>query len=262
MPLQNPSPKHGDFQAQFGEDRLLFKHFAKKRDGYYVEVGGCDGVYASNSYFFEKIGWHGVLVEPIPEMAEKCRLARPGSQVFCCAAVAPGSPEYIDFEVVPNYTALSAQHLHRERWQGQEPPVEKISVRTMTLDQILEKAQLPHIDFLTIDVEGQEWEVLQGFTIDRWRPKLVILERWSEVPDERMMQYMHRNSYYYLRTTGGLNDWFCLSSPQYASSPVYRLRLIVCHYVPSYAIYFLRRTAKAILTKLGLRTRPPARLEK
>ena len=59
--------------------------------GFYVEVGAYDGKVISNTYYFEQLGWTGALVEPHPEKAAACRVNRPRSRVFECAAVS--SPE-------------------------------------------------------------------------------------------------------------------------------------------------------------------------
>ncbi len=240
-----------NFKAQFGEDKLLLKHFAGKKYGFYVEVGALDGVYVSNTFLFEQIGWHGVLVEPIPEAAKKCAQARPASQVVCCAAVAPNTPCEIEFEVVEGWEALSAPSLNRERLHEYKPQVRKITVAAKTLDTILQEANVKRIDFLTIDVEGHEWAVLQGFTIDHWRPEIVIIERWGALPDKNIMQYMHENNYVYRHTTGGLNDWFYRTNSEVSRSLSYRLSLFLRLYLPAYGLYKAKMLTKALLKMVG-----------
>jgi FkbM family methyltransferase len=236
-----------DFKAQFGEDKLLFEHFTEKRTGFYVEVGALDGIYVSNTFFFEQIGWQGVLIEPIAEAANKCAQRRPRSQVVCCAAVAPDSPAEIEFEVVEGWEALSAPSLNRERLHEYEPQVRKITVQAKTLDTILQEANASQIDFLTIDVEGHEWSVLQGFTISRWRPTIVIIERWGSLPDDKIMDYMHKNNYLYKRTTGGLNDWFFQAADGAATNPIYKSSLFLSLYLPALILRQAKTLAKAFL---------------
>jgi FkbM family methyltransferase len=236
-----------NFKSQFGEDRLLYEYFHEKKAGYYVEVGACDGIYASNTFFFERLGWRGLLIEPIPELAERCRNTRPNSQVICSAAVSPNSPDHIEFEVVEGWEALSSVSLKRDRFYDYQPNVRKISVSARTLDAMLEEAKAPPVDFLTIDVEGQEWQVLQGFTISRWQPEIIILERWSPVPDQRVMDYMHRNTYVYKRTTGGLNDWFYRSGREESNSIGYRLWLFLHLYLPAYTVRALKTGGKLLI---------------
>lgn len=240
-----------NFKAQFGEDKILAKHFADTKQGFYVEVGALDGVYVSNTLFFEQMGWQGVLVEPIPEAAKKCAQARPRSKVVCCAAVAPNSAAEIEFEVVEGWEALSAPSLNKERLHEYQPQIRKITVPAKTLDTILQEANVNRIDFLTIDVEGHEWEVLQGFTIDRWRPEIVIIERWADVPDKRIMKYMHDNNYVYRQTTGGLNDWFYRGARGASTNPIYRLILFLRLYLPAYSLRYAKTLGKSVLKTIN-----------
>jgi FkbM family methyltransferase len=223
-----------NFKAQFNEDKLLFEHFQRKERGYYVEVGACDGCYASNTFFFEQLGWQGLLIEPIPELAEKCRETRPKSKVICSAAVASDLPGKIEFEVVEGWEALSSIALNRERLYDYKPDVRTIIVSAKRLDSILEEAGVGEIDFITIDVEGHEWEALQGLTISRWRPEVIILERWSTLPDPQIMHYMHNNGYLYERTTGGLNDWFIRATVSKSGNFWYRFWLNLRLYLPAH----------------------------
>ncbi len=201
------------YKAQFGEDRFLDEYFAHKRDGVFVEVGAYDGVEMSNSYFFEQRGWTGLLVEADPDVAARCRAARPRSVVVNCAVVAPGTSPTVTFQISEEHKSLSSLSFDRSRREALETitgavRLREVSVPARTLDDVLaQHAPAAPIDFVTIDVEGHEWDVLRGFTIARWRPEVVILERNSLLPDARIVRYMFGHGYAYLRTRG-VNDWF------------------------------------------------------
>jgi FkbM family methyltransferase len=182
------------------------------RDGYYVEVGAYDGVKMSNSYFFEQQGWRGMLVEADPELAEQCRAARPHAEVVNCAVVSPDAPPTITFQVSDEHRSLSSLTFDQARRDTLAKltgsvKLREITVPGRTLDAILDEHRVERIDFLTIDVEGHEWDVLRGFTIARWRPEIVILERNAQFPDLRIVRYMFGQGYSYL-CTRGVNDWF------------------------------------------------------
>src|SRR4030095_12271331 len=218
----------GQFKAQFGEDRLLHDYFHHKTSGCCVEIGANDGVTGGNTFFFDQLGGKCLLVEAIPHLAEQCRRARPNAIVANFAAVAPGNPEYVDFEMVVDYPALSSVSINPKTWRkaeflGDAPRLRKIKVPSRTLDKILESAGISSIDFVTIDVEGHEWDVLQGFSIERWNPEVVIIERNTHWPDRRIMQFLAFRGYLYDRTTG-VNDWFVRGSRAQAVSKAYRLR--------------------------------------
>jgi FkbM family methyltransferase len=205
-----------DFKAQYHEDRELSDMF-KRQNGYCVEVGANNGVEASNTYYFEQLGWKGLCVEADPAMADDCRRNRPGFTTVHTAAVGPDRPETVTFQVVEKNTGLSAlafDDLHQSRIEmftgGFE--TKAVTVPAKTLDRILEEHNAPALDFITIDVEGFEMEVLRGFTITRWKPKVVILERDTDEMDEEILDYMRRHGYKHFRTTPEGrktgNDWY------------------------------------------------------
>jgi FkbM family methyltransferase len=198
----------GAYQAQHGEDRWLERYFRGRPDGFFVEVGAYDGVVLSNTYFLESIGWRGILVEPIPEKASRCRLNRPQARVFECAAVAPGSNSEIAFEVVDGgevYSTSSMSPEHTARVAGYGLRTRKIVVPARTLDSILEEVHPVRVDYVSIDVEGAEVEVLRGFDIGRWRPRVVMIEVNTRTRAAALRELFTSHGYVYLSSIG-IND--------------------------------------------------------
>jgi FkbM family methyltransferase len=195
------------FYAQFGEDRLLAQLFADKRDGACVEVGANDGVTGSNTLFFEQLGWRCVLVEPNPDLAALLRSTRSAHVFECAASRAEGRAVLQLAEGGPLAHAVSAigDDKHARAHGFQSRPVE---VRTRTLDAILDEAGFsPGFEFLTLDVEGHEFEALGGMTLGHWRPRLVIVEDNTRFGDARVRQHLARSGYARVRRTG-VNDWY------------------------------------------------------
>jgi hypothetical protein len=86
------------------------------------------------------------------------------------------------------------------------PPQGTISVAVNTLDAILAEAKSPRpIDFVSIDVEGHETEVLDGFDLAYWRPRLILIE--DHVLDLRLHHLLQQRGYKWVRRTG-LNAWY------------------------------------------------------
>ena len=254
-----PGTDDGVARAQFGEDLLLAEHFGDLERGTYAEVGAHDGLRNSNTYLFEQRGWAGVLVEPDPAVARVCADNRPGSQVVQAAAVGPGAPSEVMFErsELSDHSSLSLDRRHRRKLKsltGSAPATELIRVPAATLTEIVERAKLDRIDFLTIDVEGHELQVLRGFDLDRWRPAFVIVERNYLWPDPRLFAHMYRNGYRYLRTTG-VNDWYIEKLQDRAGSSVRARRLTTVFLVaPGRRVYLqlkhlLKRTLQRLLRR-------------
>lgn len=213
--MQKRSSAPGDaaadtFRSQNGEDRWLDAFFGHKRRGYYVDVGAYDGVDLSNSYHFEQIGWTGVLVEPDPERAAHCRASRPRSHCLHCAAVGSRGIQEITFHMVRaagvySTTWLTAEHARRLAAMG--CTAEPIRVPARTLDSILEEVGAAAIDFVSIDVEGAELDVLRGFDIARWRPAVVVIESNSRTRPRAIREYFVRHGYAY-RHSIDVNDFY------------------------------------------------------
>lgn len=195
------------FYAQFGEDKILNEIFDKKM-GTCVEVGGFDGVTGSNTYFFEKLGWRCLVVEPMPAFCKKIRDARSCEVVEMAASDKLGE---VEFHVAVGVETLSTiekdeNHFARIRSLSQQE-VEKITVKTARLDDILLERGITTIDFLTIDVEGHEMSVLAGMSFSTNSPRIVIIEDNSHGLDPQVKKFMQSVSYIRFKKTG-CNDWY------------------------------------------------------
>lgn len=196
--LQSPIPTTSVridhlFKAQFGEDRVLWHVFRHRRSGYFIEVGAYDGVTLSNTYFLEQMGWRGVLVEAMRPMCERAASARPRSRVVHAAVGKRGSSGTTKFTVAENVPVLSfmnADAEHVERCKREGARLVDIEVPLLTLDDIIRNEREGTadgegpwqtnrgwcIDVVSIDVEGGELDVLDGFSLERFKPRVLILE--------------------------------------------------------------------------------------
>jgi FkbM family methyltransferase len=203
------APRSADsYRSQNGEDRWLDAHFGARRSGFFVEVGAYDGVHLSNTYHFEQSGWTGVLVEPDPQMADRCRRERPRSRTFQCAA-GDRAGEISFYKVAGGeaYSTTSLSAAHRERLNRMGLAWREVRVAVRTLDSILEEAHAPDVDFVSIDVEGGELAVLRGFDIRRWKPAVVLVETNAARRHPEIRRYFVANGYAY-RHSIDVNDFY------------------------------------------------------
>jgi len=182
------------------EARLIAAFFGN-RSGYFVEVGANDPHARSQTFHLEQAGWAGVLIEPQPELAGKLRANRT-AKVFAAAC---SSPENAG-RTMPLHVAGPLSALNRERMAPGAAPEKVIQVPVKTLDSILVEAGAhPGFDFLSIDVEGHEIEVLRGFDIARWHPRLILLE--DHVRDLAKHRYLTARGYRIIRRYEN-NGWY------------------------------------------------------
>jgi|GEM_PF-1043367 len=193
--------------AQFDEDRILAEIFGERSDGACVEVGANDGRTGSASYLFEQRGWQCLLVEPIPELVEEIRKHRTCKVVNCAASASEGEAKFF---VAENVEAVSGLDLSPERaaWiERAGGTIKEIGVRTATLDSLIGEAGFDQLDFVTIDVEGHELAVLEGFDLERHRPRIVILEDNTVGGDAGVIKHMVEHGYVHFKRTG-VNEWY------------------------------------------------------
>jgi len=205
------------FQSQHGEDVVLWKFFNRKTTGLCVEVGAFDGKQCSNTYAFEMLGWNCLLVEPDPEMAQRCHQNRPRSQVIQAAigpASASGSVSFhkvrtdADWSGMMSFTDGNADHLEKCRRMGAK--IEQISVPYRSLNSVLGESDQV-VDFISIDVEGHELDVLDGLDLDRFRPTVIMTENTYDRENDQVGNYLTCRGYK-LHSTIGCNQLFVRSA--------------------------------------------------
>jgi FkbM family methyltransferase len=170
-------------------DRKLEK-FVDYDNGYFVELGANDGVTQSNSLYFEKYrNWRGLLVEPAPQNYLKCRQNRASrDNIYCAACVSFGYDK--EFVRISYSNLMSAPigldsdikdpHAHAKlggQFLGDGEAVFEFGAVARTLNSLLLDADAPKlIDFLSLDVEGAELEVLKGVDHHAYRFKFLLVE--------------------------------------------------------------------------------------
>jgi FkbM family methyltransferase len=199
------------FFSQFGEDRVLHDLFDGKNTGCCVEIGGNDGVLNSNSLHFELLGWKTIVIEPIPALCTAIRARRPGAVVIECAASdRQGSCDFHIAIGVDGMSSMEDDACHREDIRSEGGRIETITVPMRTLDDVLAGEAVTAIDFMTIDVEGAEMRVLAGLSLERWKPRILIVEDNSHGSDPTIVGYLRTRGYENFHRTG-VNDWFAVA---------------------------------------------------
>lgn len=195
-----------EFRSQFGEDVLLFHLFPGKTDGFYIEVGAYDGYTYAVTYAFECMGWTGLLVEPIPERHAACKALRQWSQVEHAALSKRGSTGTASFAHITSskhdYEASSFLPGSVAEKRTMRPPkagrgggaTQTITVPLTTMDNLL-KDYKGLVDFMILDVEGAEMNLLDGFDLDRYKPGVMIVEDQAMGADKTLVEYLDKKGY-------------------------------------------------------------------
>ena len=173
-----------------GIDRQILRSFSKiKKNGFFVEVGANDGLRASNTALLEyRHHWSGILVEPIPHKFQELTQNRSQKNfITCVACVSPAYPSnsveliYSDTMTIALGLESDINHPEEHALTGltfipRERPF-RFYAKAETLQSILNRANAPTlIDFLSIDVEGAEIEVLRGIDFARHEFSAILVE--------------------------------------------------------------------------------------
>ncbi len=165
--------------SQLGQDIWVLKKTGFKKNGFFVEFGATDGFLLSNSWLLEKeFAWQGICAEPNPKFYEKLKINRnchvspacitgqTGKKIeFIFADAYGGSQEYADDDQHSDKRAAYRAAGHVETLTG------------ISLNDFLEQHKAPReIDYLSIDTEGSEFEILEHFPLDKWIIRLLTVE--------------------------------------------------------------------------------------
>jgi FkbM family methyltransferase len=162
--------------AQRFEDLYLAQCFEGRAEGFYIDVGAGHPVHDNASYYFYLRGWRGITVEPNPHLALLARAVRPRDAQYEGLIAAEAGIR--DFHLVHDFHGLStavAEHAAKALSEFDKSS-EMLRVPAVTLAELCERHDVTAIDFLKVDVEGLEGDVLRGNNWERFRPKVVVVE--------------------------------------------------------------------------------------
>jgi FkbM family methyltransferase len=163
--------------GQDGEDLILNRLLEGQMQGFYVDVGAHHPVRFSNTYMFYKRGWRGINVDAMPGSMSKFDKVRPRDiNIECGVAGASGKLMYHRFNepALNTFDAAEAEHKNKPPYQL----IDSVEVAVERLDALLAR-HLPavkQIDFLSVDVEGKDEEVLRSNDWNRYRPRYILAE--------------------------------------------------------------------------------------
>ena len=191
---------------------------SSEQERFFVEFGGFDGKTYSNTYFLEKEAkWKGVLAEPIPHQFESCKRNR-----MCLVdnrCVWKSSGESLTFNVVEGanefgtIVAFEGKDVHGGLRTAQKT---EISVKTVSLADLLTENDSPEVvDYISIDTEGSELDILTSFPFSSFRVKSLSVEHNFTPQRVEIQSLLERNGFFRLARSVDYfddiylhSDWF------------------------------------------------------
>ena len=165
--------------SQTGEDLLIAKFFPELDNGFYLDVGSGQPVIGSNTYFFYRQGWRGILIDPIPRNVQLTRLLRSRDRVIeSLVGEIRESRNFFEFEPY-EYSTTVASTAEKLITSGEVNLVRILKFNTIPISDLDLCFQPIDPCFLTVDVEGFDLQVLRSIDWDRFRPRVVCVEAWE-----------------------------------------------------------------------------------
>jgi FkbM family methyltransferase len=167
--------------AQFGEDLIansLFYMFNDNPKPTYLDIGAFEPIISNNTYFFYERGARGVLVEPTPVYADRLKVIRPEDTVLGVGIGVTDATE-MDFHVLSEPQHNTFDKAHAEKFVREKGyKIERIiKIPLVNLNRVMAEhfgGAAP--DYLSIDVEGIEFDIAKTIDFNRFRPKVICIE--------------------------------------------------------------------------------------
>jgi len=201
-------------KSQLRQDLFVLSNLAFKRDGYFVEFGATNGLELSNTHLMEKeFGWSGILAEPAKCWHEDLKINRSCHIETDCVWKDSNSTltfNQVDVAELSTINSYSNTDLHMEaRREGKT-----YDVKTISLNDLLKKYNAPkNIDYLSIDTEGSEYEILSHFDFSQYSFGVITCEHNYTPMREKLYSLLTQNGYRRVFEDLDLfDDWYIKST--------------------------------------------------
>ena len=180
--------------SQIKQDLKVLSFYNNKENGYFVEIGANDGINLSNTYLLEKdFGWKGICVEALHDKFNE--LVKNRKSININKAVYYKTGEILQFSsnnLSSGITDTIDKHMDSKT-------KEQLLVETITLNDILDQNNAPRfIDYISIDTEGSEFEIIKSVDLNKYKFGLIHIEHnYVEPRRTNMKTYLLENGYLY-----------------------------------------------------------------
>ena len=178
-------PRLKKYPGPYSQDGIIDvvtnRLFMNCSSGFFVDVGAYDGVTFSNTRHLFLRGWSGICIEPSPNNYRILKKVYSGQNRVKLVNLGDGScdkdAEFFEGGTLSTFSGHAFELFGKLPWSKHINWINHFTIKMKTLDMILEENAAPlGFEVLSIDVEGTEYEVLKGFTIAKWLPRVVIIE--------------------------------------------------------------------------------------
>jgi FkbM family methyltransferase len=210
-----------NFFSELGQDKFIFENFfPTKEKGFFIELGATDGKFNSNTYFFEKErNWKGLLIEPIEWYFTHGNLEKNRPNSICCNVAINDEEGFQDFflireDFIPyqyntgfqgGHSGLNKYYDDQQRQRVNSLPCERtlIKVKCFPLQKLLDKYEIKYVDYLSVDVEGGEFAVLNSIDFSKVKIDVISVEdHWHNETIDKVKKLLFENNFEIVKLLG------------------------------------------------------------
>ena len=183
-------------KSQICQDWFVLESLNYKKNGYFVEVGAASGIELSNTFLLEKkYNWDGILSEPSPGWKESLEVNRSCKKDFRCVYSESGKTVKFNQTKEKEYSTIST-FSNSDKHQSKRRNFSQYEIETITLNDLLKEYSAPlEIDYLSIDTEGSEYEILKNFDFEKYSFRVITVEHNNTVNKTRINELLEKNGY-------------------------------------------------------------------
>jgi len=204
--------------SQLGQDLFVLNHFNFKKKGFFVEFGATNGIDLSNSYLLEKhFNWRGIVAEPCKTWHKDLFKNRNCNIDLNCVWKSSDSKLNF-FEVEDAEFSTIAEFNNSDHNTEIRSKRKEYQVSTISLNDLLIKYNAPkEIDYLSVDTEGSEYEILKNFNFKEYSVKVITVEHnFSDMRNE-ILKLLSKNGYKRVLTSiSKWDDWYVLTNNNFS----------------------------------------------
>jgi len=191
--------------SQFGEDKKIVELFKEKKNGTYLDLGCFHPIRQNNTYKLYKMGWSGINIDLNPLTIELFNIARPNDINVCVAISSKKGLKNLFFDhELSSLNTINKNHTKFIKKAFGIAKLKKKKIKTDTLNNIMEENNIKKIDFMNIDIEGNEFDVLKNLNFKKIDIKVICIEivdydtfsKDIKINKKRIFNILKKNNYY------------------------------------------------------------------
>lgn len=193
-------------ESQLGADEWILSKFEENYKGYFIDIGAADGCLISNTNLLDSKEWKGIAIDAFPR-----NFANRKNTIVEQAVLSSTHDEIVEFMVPTNFLDFSGivKNLGKHKEELNKVENKTMMLKTSVLDDILIKHNVPkNIDYMNIDIEGSEYEVLKSFPFYKYRIKHISVEHNNEEPKRTEIYNLLTENGFYREREVKWDDWY------------------------------------------------------